>query len=168
MTHFGFLLKQMPNFSYDNYFNTQIILKIYPIVCFSDVTAQMVDCVQEYSWEYQGVPNRLVHTPLTDKCFLSLTQALNLGMGGNPYGPAGTGKTESVKELGALLGEVYNFCPFKVLIFTIENLIELKCKFMKYFTNLQFPICKVRKLIASNEFGLTNRILILISKTRLA
>ncbi|CBY21319.1 unnamed protein product [Oikopleura dioica] len=46
------------------------------------------------------IPSRLVHTSLTDKCFLTLTQALSLGLDGNPYGSASTGKTESVKELG--------------------------------------------------------------------
>lgn len=48
--------------------------------------------------------HKLVHTALTDKCFLVLTQAMALGLGGNPYGPAGTGKTESVKALGQALG----------------------------------------------------------------
>ena len=53
-----------------------------------------------YTYEYIGNPGKLVHTPLTDKCFLTLTQGMMNGFGGNPYGPAGTGKTESVKQLG--------------------------------------------------------------------
>ena len=68
------------------------------------VTVRMVDAEFQYSFEYHGCLTGLVHTPLTDKCFLTLTQAMLMGLGGNPYGPAGTGKTESVKELGAHLG----------------------------------------------------------------
>lgn len=154
--------------------------------------ARMVDAEFEYTYEYQGNAPKLVHTPLTDKCYLTLTQVshfvlwscylclylilvnkihffikyelvvtigeyiihryvtvddcdnfgtwhfykqadvpshiwklsylvimfvlqgMNMGLGGNPYGPAGTGKTESVKALGSLLGR-------QVLVFNCDE-----------------------------------------------
>ena len=79
----------------------------------------MANAKFKYGFEYLGVQEKLVQSPLTDKCYLTLTQALDLRLGGSPFGPAGTGKTESVKALGSQLGRF-------VLVFNCDEAFDFQ------------------------------------------
>ncbi|KAK3324626.1 dynein heavy chain, N-terminal region 1-domain-containing protein [Cercophora scortea] len=114
---------------------------------------KMANAKLNYGFEYLGVPDRLVRTPLTDRCFLTLTQALCQRLGGSPYGPAGTGKTESVKALGIQLGRF-------TLVFCCDDTFDFQA-----MGRIFLGICQVGAWGCFDEFNrLEERILSAVSQ----
>jgi len=114
---------------------------------------KMANADLAYGFEYLGVPERLVRTPLTDRCFLTLTQAMAQRLGGSPYGPAGTGKTESVKALGVQLGRF-------TLVFCCDDTFDFQA-----MGRIFLGICQVGAWGCFDEFNrLEERILSAVSQ----
>ena len=123
----------------------------------SDVLKQlqikMSNASFDYGFEYLGVAEKLIQTPLTDRCYLTLTQGLYFRLGGAPFGPAGTGKTESVKALGGQLGRF-------VLVFNCDENFDFKA-----MGRIFVGLCQVGAWGCFDEFNrLEERILSAVSQ----
>ncbi|KAK5964096.1 dynein heavy chain PWA37_004439 [Arxiozyma heterogenica] len=89
-----------------------------------------------YGMEYIGIPERLIYTKNLIQCSIFLMESRGQGYGACLFGPAGTGKTESIKMLGQNVGKVvavfncdetYTFSVISRLIFGIAQVGAWSC-----------------------------------------
>lgn len=95
----------------------------------------------EYGYEYLGCPEMAVRTTVTENLFLSAAIALAQSSGLSIAGPAGTGKTETVKALGNLIGR-------RVIVFNCDDEFD-----SKFVVRAVHGAAKTKSWVCFDEFN---------------
>ncbi|CDO96152.1 unnamed protein product [Kluyveromyces dobzhanskii CBS 2104] len=126
----------------------------------------------KYGFEYIGVPETLVQTPILQTFFATMIHALSNNLGGSPFGPAGTGKTESVKYLGKRLGcfvlvfncdDTFDYRSMARILFGISQIGAWGCfdEFNRLNTSLLSAVSSQVEAVQSSMMNQDRRISVL-------
>ncbi|KAJ8245285.1 hypothetical protein GJAV_G00269100 [Gymnothorax javanicus] len=147
-------------------FEWQRQLRYYWDMDLDNCVARMALSQYVYGYEYLGACPRLVITPLTDRCYLCLMGALQLDLGGAPAGPAGTGKTETTKDLAKALAiqsvwlsrgpgvafDEFNRIDIEVLSVIAQQLITIRSAKAAKMTRFMFEGQEIKLVMTCAAF----------------
>lgn len=105
------------------------------------ITVSILDASYHYGFEYSGLLPNLVRNDIIEGCFINYSETLRNKKGGCSFGPAGTGKTESVKEFAKALGRPVN-------VFNCDESFDFTA-----ISRILLGVCQIGSFVCFDEFN---------------